>query len=161
MYGASYILYVAANTCMVRAVLYCPYDVRRRRLEPGSWSPPPRSEVRAHPERADKGGGIKLPFLRDSFVYFKRTNLGYLYYFCNRATDITVAYAWNETYAGCGANEMISMFHDYFSAFRTGAEHAKIYCDGCPGQLLKTENLPCINLSSPKIIRVPLTITSS
>ena len=23
MYGASYILYVAANTCMVRAVLYC------------------------------------------------------------------------------------------------------------------------------------------
>eukprot|EP01048_Picozoa_sp_COSAG05_P002545 COSAG05_NODE_106_length_18750_cov_677.083105_1_plen_115_part_10 len=84
---------------------------------------------------ADKGGGVKLPFLRDSFVYFKRTNLGYLYYFCNRATGITVAYAWNETYAGSGANEMTSMFHDYFSAFRTGAEHAEIYCDGCPGQL--------------------------
>lgn len=26
---------------------------------------------------------------------------------------------------------------------------------------LKTENLPCISLSSPKIIRVPLTVTSS
>ena len=25
----------------------------------------------------------------------------------------------------------------------------------------ETENLPCINLSSPKIIRVPLTVTSS
>ena len=83
----------------------------------------------------DKGGGLKVPFLRDSFVYFKRTNLAYLYYFCNTGSNTTTIYGWNETYSKSGPNEMVSMYYDYYTKFRTGASHFEAWVDGCGGQL--------------------------
>ena len=83
----------------------------------------------------DKGGGLKIPFLRDSFVYFKRTNLAYLYYFCNTGTNKTTVYGWNESYSKSGPNEMVSMYHDYYTKYRTGATHFEAWVDGCGGQL--------------------------
>jgi hypothetical protein len=64
---------------------------------------------------ADKGGGIKTPFLMDGFVYFKRTLLAYLYYFCDRTSGITKVYGWNESYAGSGPNRILSIAADYLS----------------------------------------------
>ena len=53
----------------------------------------------------------------------------------SRTTNQTVCYVWNETYGGSGSDEMISLAHNYFVNFPTGAPHSEIWCDGCPGQL--------------------------
>jgi len=123
-------------------------------LEPEGQAPEPNSLVGDAPEandvvmvdycskpkacvfvEMDKGGGLKIPFLRDSFVYFKRTNLAYLYYFCNTGTNKTTVYGWNESYSKSGPNEMVSMYHDYYTKYRTGATHFEAWVDGCGGQL--------------------------
>ena len=85
---------------------------------------------------ADKGGGIKIPFLRDGFVYFKRSLLAYLYSFCDRTSGITKVYGWNESYAGSGPKEVLSLAADYLTsrAKSTGAERLELWVDGCAGQ---------------------------
>lgn len=79
--------------------------------------PPPSIPVLSHPSKTDftqndMGGGLRTPLIKSGPQYFLRTLPSKPFYICSSVRG-TCAFWWNETIAGVGAQDIISVQYLY------------------------------------------------
>lgn len=78
---------------------------------------------------------LPIPNISTNDVYFKRQLSLYNFNIHTLSTGVSVFYAYPQTVARKGADEVVSMLHHFITTVLNPAvRHLEIFCDSCPGQ---------------------------